>query len=137
MQCFMGKALYYVKPALRVSPYFQVLALFKSFRRRLHLLYSNKSCKQLSVVSNTHQLQKSSLNLLSCLCDDCHKQAVLISESRVDLNQCTSYRKKPDQHATCIPRSARVWSQTIRISRGQRIASFRGSSTYLDGSHCS
>jgi hypothetical protein len=33
----MGKALYYVKPALRVSPYFQVLALFKSFRRRLHL----------------------------------------------------------------------------------------------------
>jgi hypothetical protein len=35
MQCFMGKALYYVKPALRVSPYFQVLAIFKSFRRML------------------------------------------------------------------------------------------------------
>jgi hypothetical protein len=33
----MGKALYYVKLALRVSPYFQVLAIFKSFRRRLYL----------------------------------------------------------------------------------------------------
>jgi hypothetical protein len=36
MQGFMRKALYYVKPALRVSPYFQVLSIFKSFRRRLH-----------------------------------------------------------------------------------------------------
>jgi hypothetical protein len=34
-QGIMGKALYYVKPALRVSPYFQVLALFKTFRRWL------------------------------------------------------------------------------------------------------
>jgi hypothetical protein len=31
-----GKALYYTKLVLRVSPYFQVLALFKSFQRRLH-----------------------------------------------------------------------------------------------------
>jgi hypothetical protein len=31
----MGKALYYAKPAVRVSPYFQVLALFKTFQRRL------------------------------------------------------------------------------------------------------
>jgi hypothetical protein len=30
------KALYYIKHVLRVSPYFQVLALFKSFERRLH-----------------------------------------------------------------------------------------------------
>jgi hypothetical protein len=29
-----GRALYYDKPALRVSPYFQVLALFKSFRNK-------------------------------------------------------------------------------------------------------
>jgi hypothetical protein len=36
MQGFMGKSLYYAKPALRVSPYFQVLALFKTFWRRLH-----------------------------------------------------------------------------------------------------
>jgi hypothetical protein len=36
MQSFMGKALYYTKPTLRVSPYFQVLALFKSFWKRLH-----------------------------------------------------------------------------------------------------
>jgi hypothetical protein len=36
MQGFMGWALYYIKSALRVSPYFQVLALFKSFQRRVH-----------------------------------------------------------------------------------------------------
>jgi hypothetical protein len=32
---------------------------------------------------------------------------------------------KPDQHATCIPRLVRVWSQTICISCGQRVATFR------------
>jgi hypothetical protein len=31
---------------------------------------------------------------------------------------------KPDQHATHNSRSVRVWSQIIRISRGQRIATF-------------
>jgi hypothetical protein len=31
---------------------------------------------------------------------------------------------KPGKHATRIPRSIRVWSQTICISRGQRIATF-------------
>jgi hypothetical protein len=31
-----GRALYYVKPALRVSPYFQILALFKTFQRKVH-----------------------------------------------------------------------------------------------------
>jgi hypothetical protein len=31
---------------------------------------------------------------------------------------------KPNQHDTYITRSVRVWSQTIRISRGQRIATF-------------
>jgi hypothetical protein len=29
-----GKALYYAKPTLRVSLYFQILALFKSFRKK-------------------------------------------------------------------------------------------------------
>jgi hypothetical protein len=33
-------------------------------------------------------------------------------------------QRKPDQHVTRIPRSVRVWSQTIRISRSQRIATF-------------
>jgi hypothetical protein len=36
MQGLMGKALYYAKPTLRVSPYFQVLAIFKTFQGRLH-----------------------------------------------------------------------------------------------------
>jgi hypothetical protein len=40
----------------------------------------------------------------------------------------------PDQHATHIPHSVRVWSQTIHISHGQCIATFRESSTDLDGS---
>jgi hypothetical protein len=44
---------------------------------------------------------------------------------------------KPDQHNTCIPRLVRIWSQTIHISRGQRIATFRESPTDLDGSHYS
>jgi hypothetical protein len=42
---------------------------------------------------------------------------------------------KPDKHATHIARSVRVWSQTICISCGQRIATFCESSTDLDGSH--
>jgi hypothetical protein len=44
---------------------------------------------------------------------------------------------KPDQHATRIPCSVRIWSQTICISRGQRIATFHESPTDLDGSHYS
>jgi hypothetical protein len=38
---------------------------------------------------------------------------------------------------TRIQHSVRVWSQTIYISRGQRIATLRESSTNLDGSHYS
>jgi hypothetical protein len=34
MQGFMGYALYYARPALKVSPYFQVLALPKSFQKK-------------------------------------------------------------------------------------------------------
>jgi hypothetical protein len=44
-------------------------------------------------------------------------------------------RGKLDQHVTCIPHSVRVWSRTIRISCGQRIATFRESPTDLDESH--
>jgi hypothetical protein len=45
-------------------------------------------------------------------------------------------REKHDQHTTRIPRSTRVWSHTIYISRGQLIATFHESSTDLDGSRC-
>jgi hypothetical protein len=47
---------------------------------------------------------------------------LLISESRGDLNRCTPYREKPDQHVTRIPRSVRVWPSIIRILGGPRIA---------------
>jgi hypothetical protein len=49
---------------------------------------------------------------------------LLISESRGDLNRSTPYRGKPDQHVTRFPRSVRVWSMTIRISRGPHITTF-------------
>jgi hypothetical protein len=62
---------------------------------------------------------------------------LLISESRGDLNRCTPYRGKPNQHVTRFSRSVRVWSSTICISRGPRIAIFHESPTDLDGSHCS
>jgi hypothetical protein len=42
---------------------------------------------------------------------------------------------KPDQHVTYISRSVRVWSYTIRISRGQCIVTFRESPIDLDGFH--
>jgi hypothetical protein len=68
--------------------------------------------------------QKGSLSLFSYLRDDYHKQAVLISETRSDSNRYTPCRGKPNQHVTRIPHSVRVWSQTIRISCGQCIATF-------------
>jgi hypothetical protein len=49
---------------------------------------------------------------------------LLIYESRDDSNRCTSCRVKPDQHVTRITRSVHVWSQIIRISCGQHIATF-------------
>jgi hypothetical protein len=59
---------------------------------------------------------------------------LLISESRDDLNRCTPWRRKPDQHATRFPHSVRVWSTTIRISCGSHIATFHTPSTYLNRS---
>jgi hypothetical protein len=49
---------------------------------------------------------------------------ILISESHGDSNRYISYRRKSDQHATHILCSVRVWCQSIRISRGQCIATF-------------
>jgi hypothetical protein len=46
-------------------------------------------------------------------------------------------RGKLDQHDTCISHSVRVWSQTIRISRGQHIATFRIVINKVEQGHCS
>jgi hypothetical protein len=62
---------------------------------------------------------------------------LLISESHGDSNRCTPCREKPDQHATRFPRSVRIWSKTICISRGPHIATFCEMPTDLDKSHCS
>jgi hypothetical protein len=62
---------------------------------------------------------------------------LLISESHSDSNRCTPYRGNPDQHDTRFPRSVRVWSKTIRISRGPHITTLREMPTDLDRSYCS
>jgi hypothetical protein len=49
---------------------------------------------------------------------------LLISESRGDLNWCTPYKEKPDQHDIRLPRSIYVWSKTVHISRGPHITTF-------------
>jgi hypothetical protein len=61
---------------------------------------------------------------------------LLISESHGDLNRCTPYRGKPDQHVTHFPRSVRVRSTTIRISRGQHISTFHTIVNRFEQIHC-
>jgi hypothetical protein len=62
---------------------------------------------------------------------------LLISETRGDSNWFTPCRGKSDQHATCFPRSVRIWSKTIHISHGPHIATLREMLIDLDKSHCS
>jgi hypothetical protein len=61
---------------------------------------------------------------------------LLIYESRGDSNRCTPYRGKPEQHATCFSRSVRIWSMTIRISRGPHIAIFHTVINRFEQIHC-
>jgi hypothetical protein len=68
---------------------------------------------------------------------DNHKQAVIhIWESRWFKSMYT-LQVKPDQHATHIPRSVRIWHSTIRISRGPRIATFHVAINRVKQIHCS
>jgi hypothetical protein len=77
------------------------------------------------------------IRFIKLLRDDCHKQSVLISESRSDSNRCTPYRGKPDQYATRFPCSIHVWPSTIHISRGPCIATFHEVIDRVGQSHCS
>jgi hypothetical protein len=79
-----------------VSPYFQVLALFKSFQKK-GASYSNQTrvANHLSVLSNTTSITNKLIKFINLLRDDCHKQVVLISESRGDSNRCTRCRENP------------------------------------------
>jgi hypothetical protein len=61
---------------------------------------------------------------LSYLCADGHKQVVTHIRESQRFKSMYTLQGKPDQHAIHIPHSVRVWSQTIRISHDQRIASF-------------
>jgi hypothetical protein len=62
-------------------------------------------------------------------------QRLLIFESCDNSNWCTPYRENPTN--TPCACHAHVWSQTIRISCCQRIATFCESPTDLDGFHYS
>jgi hypothetical protein len=74
---------------------------------------------------------------LSYLRADGHKQVVTdIRESRRFELMYTLWRK-PDQHATHIPHLVRVWSQTIRISHGQHIATFHVAINRVEQGHYS
>jgi hypothetical protein len=77
------------------------------------------------------------IKFINVLCDDCHKQAILISESHNDSNRCTPYRGKSDQHATRFPCSVGIYPSTICISRGPRIATFCKVINNDGQSHCS
>jgi hypothetical protein len=52
------------------------------------------------------------------------------------LNCCTPCRGKFDQHAPRFPCSVRVWSTTIRISRGPHIATFHTVINRFEQIHC-
>jgi hypothetical protein len=62
---------------------------------------------------------------------------LLISESRSNSNRCTPCRGKPNQHVARIPRSIRICSWIIRISRGQCIVTFREVINNDGQNHCS
>jgi hypothetical protein len=102
MQSWIGEALYYAKPMLRVSPYFfnfssiQIIslsyfhepAIFKSLPGEMHpiLLIQELQAIKFQQDNINYIKQVKSIKLLR---DDCHKQAVLIFESHSDLNWCT------------------------------------------------
>jgi hypothetical protein len=69
---------------------------------------------------------------LSYLRADARKQMVTHIRESWRFESMYTMQGKPDQHATRIPRSVLIWSQTIRISRGQRIATLYELSIGLD-----
>jgi hypothetical protein len=61
---------------------------------------------------------------LSYLRADGRKQAVTHIQGSRRFESMYTLQGKSNQHTIHIPRSVRIWSQTIRISRGQCIATF-------------
>jgi hypothetical protein len=79
----------------------------------------------------------SKLNSLSCYVLTDINNRLLISESHDDLNRCTLYRGKFDQHATHFSRLVHVWPSTKRISRGPHISTFHVVVNRVEQCHCS
>jgi hypothetical protein len=56
MQDFIGSALYYAKPALRVSPYFHVLAIFKSLKLKLPSTLIKQELQQVIILKHNNSI---------------------------------------------------------------------------------
>jgi hypothetical protein len=94
----MGYTLYYVKSTLRVSPYFHVLTLFKLFQKsyfqdpaifksfpiKVHHILLIQGLQVIELKHHNNYMNQ--VEFIEFLRDDCHKQAILISESLGDLN---------------------------------------------------
>jgi hypothetical protein len=61
---------------------------------------------------------------------------LLISESRGDSNRCTPCRGNPTNTPHAFHAHLRVWSTTIRISRGPHIATFHAVINRFEQIHC-
>jgi hypothetical protein len=77
------------------------------------------------------------IRFIKLLCDDCHKQAVLISKSRDNSNRFTPYKRKLNQHVIHFSRSVHIWPSTIYISHGPHIATFHEVVNSDEQRHCS
>jgi hypothetical protein len=73
---------------------------------------------------------------LSYLRADDHKQAVTNIQELWWFELMYTQQGKPDQHATRIPYSVHIWFHTIRISRGQHIATFHVVVNIFEQIHC-
>jgi hypothetical protein len=99
-----------------VTHYFQVLALFKSFQRRVHPTLLKQELQTFECIKQ-HILPTDKLIKFVKLSMWWLPQisGTHIRESRW-FELMYTLQGKSDQHATHIPRSVCVWSQTIRIS---------------------
>jgi hypothetical protein len=116
--------------------YFHDLAIFKSYPgKRCILFYSYKRSKQLnlSITTAITLIKFSSQSYYVMIATN---KWYSYPESHDDSNWCTPCRENPDQQATCILWSVCVWSYTVHISRGQRMATFHKSPIDSNGSHC-
>jgi hypothetical protein len=77
------------------------------------------------------------IKFINLLCDDCHEQALLISESHGDSNRCIPCRGKHDKHDTYASHASPRAPDVRFLWTVSYVATFHESSMDFDGSHCS